>query len=234
MKGTQLVKTLAVGILMAFSAFNVTAQKMTTVAGNISRTEKSEISSQCHPFWWIARAGYVQTFCDVSDLYYNHQSDEPNISKAGYNFSIGFQKQFNDFGLYYGMDLGVDKTIAPYECEFMTKYPSQDVNTGDIHWMQTRAWGSAAIETPVIYLRPRFGFCHTIAHNWQLDLGLGIGYGYLASGKPEHKSVINGEIDFGFWYRNILMQVAYTPAFTTNDEGQDFLQRVAINVGYRF
>lgn len=221
-------------MLLATCTPAVQAQKMTTVSGNISRTEQLKSSGGFHPFWWIVRAGYVQTFCDLDEFSYYDKDANDGISKSGYNFSIGFQKQFNDFGLYYGLDLGVDKTIAPYDYERLDKYSYYDNYLGTYQEGQHIGYFEAFVEAPVIYLRPRFGFCHTISRNWQLDMGLGIGYGYLASGKPEHKSVINGEIDFGFWYRNILMQAAYTPAFTTNDMGQDFLQRIAINVGYRF
>lgn len=152
-------------LLLATCIPAVQAQKMTTVSGNISRTEQLKSSGGSHPFWWIVRAGYVQTFCDVSELYYNHQDDEPNISKAGYNFSIGFQKQFNDFGLYYGLDLGVDKTIAPYDYERLEKYSYYDYYLGTYQEGQYRRYFGACVEAPVIYLRPCFGFCHTISRN---------------------------------------------------------------------
>lgn len=221
-------------MLLATCAPALHAQKMTTVSGNISRTEQLKSSRGSHPFWWIVRAGYVQTFCDLDKYSYKDASD--GISKSGYNFSIGFQKQFNDFGLYYGLDLGVDKTLAPYDCEVWVNHSYYDAYLDIYQEFLCRRYDTAFVEAPVIYLRPRFGFCHTISRNWQLDMGVGIGYGYLAADKPEHKSVINGEIDFGFWYRNILMQAAYTPAFTTNDMGRgvNFLQRIAVNVGYRF
>ena len=218
-------------ILLATCTPAVQAQKMTTISGNISRTEQLKSSGGSHPFWWIVRAGYVQNFCDVSELYYNHPADEPDISKSGYNFSIGFQKQFNDFGLYYGLDLGVDKTIVAYDYYVTVPYQF-DLGDKIIDTFYSKTLYAFA-ETPVIYLRPRFGFCHTIAHNWQLDVAVAAGYGIMAKNVPRNRSTINGEADFGFWYKNILLQAAYTPCATTLGESI-FRQRVAINVGYRF
>ena len=55
----------------------------------------------------------------------------------------------------------------------------------------------------------------------------------MAKNVPRNRSTINGEVDLGFWYKNFLMQAAYTPCATTLGESI-FRQRIAINVGYRF
>lgn len=220
-------------ILLATCTPAVQAQKMTAVSGNISRTEQLKSSGGSHPFWWIVRAGYVQTFCDLDEFSYNNKDAADGVSKSGYNFSIGFQKQFNDFGLYYGLDLGVDKTIVAYDHETRVPILYEDWNTGEIVESSTIRSLYAFAETPVIYLRPRFGFCHTITHNWQIDVAVGAGYGIIAKNVPRSKSTLNGEIDLGFWYKNVLLQAAYTPCATTIGEAI-FRQRVAINVGYRF
>lgn len=214
-------------MLLATCTPAVQAQKMTTVSGNISRTEQLKSSGGFHPFWWIVRAGYVQTFCDLDEFCYYDKDANDGISKSGYNFSIGFQKQFNNFGLYYGLDLGVDKTIVAYDYETRVPIPYND-------WVTyiTRFFDAFA-ETPVIYLRPRFGFCHTISRNWQLDVAVAAGYGIIAKNVPRSKSTLNGEVDLGVWYKNVLFQAAYTPCATTIGEAI-FRQRIAFNVGYRF
>lgn len=220
-------------LLLAACTPAVQAQKMTTVSGNISRTEQLKSTGGSHPFWWIIRAGYVQNFCDLYEFSYDDKDVNDGISKSGYNFSIGFQKQFNDFGLYYGLDLGVDKTIVAYDYETRVPIQYSDWNTGEIIESFTTRFMDAFAETPVIYLRPQFGFCHTIAHNWQLDVAVAAGYGIMAKNVPRNRSTINGEVDLGFWYKNFLMQAAYTPCATTLGESI-FRQRIAINVGYRF
>ena len=226
----KISKVLMACMLLAMCTLSMQAQKMTTVSGNISRTEQMKSSGGSHPFWWIVRAGYLQNFCDLEEYSYSRNEND-GISKAGYNFSFGFQKQFNDFGLYYGLDLGIDKTLVEDSYHKPNFHYNEDLG----EYMST---GSSTIyfyeSIPVIYLRPRFGFCHSISKDWQLDVAFAAGYGFMTKeGASSVRTAINGEVDLGFWYKNILLQAAYTPCATI--EGEDiFRQRIAVNVGFRF
>lgn len=141
---------------------------------NLNRTFAEKKSNTT----WILRAGV--NFAGLSEsLCDNHKSSDYG-NKTGYDVAISFQKPLSDFGMFWGMELGLGTRGYSYEDD-----------------SEHSSYESSLLAHNVRFSPFTFGYAYSINDNMKVDAHLGGWISYDFAGTEKWEDTYNGKTDEG-------------------------------------
>lgn len=131
--------------------------------------------------------------------------NEVNFS---YNAALGYQRQFNRQGAYWGAQIGLMQNA--YE---EVHYPYDIYNALSL------------------YLGPTVGLKKHLGVNTQFDGHVGAGYLRTFDSDAYQANSIKWELGLGIWYKRFLIELQYDGSFASNSITNN---GVLLNLGYKF
>lgn len=214
------MKKLLLIVATAFMAISASAQVMSSYSYSKSKTSTVWYARLGVSFNNIAGAG------EAISLANEYSTDEAYSlgSKAGMDIDFGFQRPISNFGLYWGMELGIGTR------GFSTKYTEKDAYDGDYESKGSMlAWN-------VKYSPFTFGYKYSLTDDVKLDAHIGAFVSYDFAGKKISYSDNDGDkweattedleddydylafdagmqIGVGVWYKRLNLDLTYQRGF---------------------
>lgn len=142
---------------------------------NLSRTFSSKKSST----EWILRAGV--NFAGLSQsACSDHDTSDDFGSKTGYDVAISFQKPLSDFGMFWGMELGLGTRGYSYE-----------------HDSKNSSYEESLLAHNVRFSPFTFGYAYSINDNMKVDAHLGGWVSYDFAGTQKWEKTYSDETEDG-------------------------------------
>lgn len=189
-------------LLLAFSCATASAQKIESRSRSLTIYEEPKAPKEHLPHNWYAKVGVGGLFSAGESLF-------------DYNAAVGYQKQFNKSGWYWGAQIG---------CATFSK---QGVD-GNNHYSPKleRSFGP--------YIGPILGIKKALTSTIQLDGHIGLSYAFETD---TDKNAVMGELGLGLWYKRFLIELMYQPSHQESGYNQDCYRdahRILLNIGIKF
>lgn len=214
MRIITLFKTAVCVFLLSVAGMStVSAQKLTTVSGNITK-KKAAIEMTGKRVSWIVKAG--------GGVLYDY---DYMAAGGAYNASFGMQYRLNRYGLYFGAKVGTSSVMQhdEYEEELTKMIPAIYVGSelGWLHNMSETAQFDLSLGINYMYLTKPLEIYRYGVDNSEIEENKAQGF--------------NLQLGLGFWLRNVLLQFQYSPVIPIGgDVDACPIHRAFVNVGFRF
>lgn len=167
-----------VTLILAAAMMAVTASAQVVTSRTYVKAEK--------PTTWYARIGMSINNAAGNNDYF--KDDNSKGSRLGMDIDFGFQRPISNFGLYWGMELGVGTRGYSTTTKNETSYYGSTYTT-ETKWHMS-AWN-------VKYSPFTFGYKYSVTDDIKLDAHLGafISYDFTGSVKSETTQTYNGKTE---------------------------------------